>query len=263
MQPLRTRRGLVLGTAAALGSALVGGCSEPAPPSGVLPLPTGSGSKRRYRIDFSQAPIEDPLSAGGVWSSNTQGVGGNGAPGNLTNMRVGLASDGKTRIAMATHPGIHYDDSFAFVPGFGEDQFIEAVVYKEAGYNPNAHKANHEIELILGCSSTPGGRIWNECLFNAGGGVDIAYLNGGPNDFKMIANIEGRNYFNAKHGDVIRADKIGNVISLYLNGILKVRYDGADPKMVARGSGIGIAGFTRPGAVHNKYGFISVHMGTL
>lgn len=252
-----------MGAAALLGCGVLGGCIERVAPGGALPVPTGSGSKRRYRIDFTQAPIEDALSAGGVWSNNTQGVGGNGAPGNLTNMRVGLASDGKTRIAMATHGGVNYDDSFAFVPGFGEDQFIEAVVYKEPGYNANAHKSNHEIELILGCSSKPGARTWNECLFNSGGGTDIAYLSGGPNDFKMIANIEGRNYFNAKHGDVIRADKIGNVISLYLNGILKTRYDGSDPKVVARGSGIGIAGFIRPGAVHNKYGFMSVHMGTL
>lgn len=207
---------------------------------------------------------EAALSAGGVWTNNEQGTGGNGAPGNMTNMRVGLASDGKTRIAMATHGGINYDDSFAFVPGFGDNQFIEAVVYREPGYMPSAiHGQNHEVELLLGCSSSPGVHEWNECLFNSASGCDIIHLKGGPNDFTHIGNIEGRNRFFAHTGDVIRADKIGDEISLYLNGVLKVRYDGTDPRRVARGSGIGIGAFIRPGAVHNKFGFISVHMGTL
>lgn len=219
--------------------------------------------RQAYALDFTKLPLEDPLSAGGVWSNNTQGSGGNAAPGNMTSMRVGLASDGVTHIAIDNHAGIHYDDSFAFVPGFGADQFIEGVIYKEPGYNPNARGSNHELELLLGCSSREGGRTWNECLFNAGGGVDIIYLNGGPSDFKPIGNVSGRNYFVPNQGDVMRAEKIGNIISLYLNGILMVRYSGVEPSMVARGSGIGIGGFIRPGATHNKYGFMSVRMGTL
>lgn len=261
---MSVRRRLVLGTAAAVAGPLLAGCRDDAVAApGQLPVPTGSGSKRRYRIDFADAPIEDALSAGGVWTNNTHGTGGNGAPGNMTSMRVDLASDGRTRIAMATHGGVNYDDSFAFVPGFGDDQFIEAVVYKEPGYNPNAHGSNHEIELLVGCSSAPGRHAWNECLFNAGAGVDIVHIDGGPNDFKPVGNVSGRNRLNASHGDLIRADKVGNVVSLYLNGILKVRYDGSDPAHVARGSGIGIGGFIRPGAVHNKYGFMRVQMGTL
>lgn len=246
------RRRLVLGSAAALGWPVLSACGKRSTPTA-----------RRYSLDFTQSPPEDALSAGGVWTNNDQGTGGNGAPGNMTNIRVGLASDGRTRIAMATHGGVHYDDSFAFVPGFGDDQFIEAIVYKEPGYNPNANGSNHEIELLLGCATSAGRHTWNECLFNAGGGVDIVHIDGGPEDFKTVGNVSGRNYFNARHGDVIRADKIGNVVSLYLNGILKIRYDGADPQRVARGSGIGIGGFIRPGAVHNKYGFMSVLMGSL
>ena len=251
-------------SSAGLCTAVLGACTGRVGGDQAWPAtPTGEGSNRRYRIDFTRAKIEDALSADGIWSNNQLGVGSNGAPGNMTNMRVGLASDGKTTIAMATHGGINYDDSFAFVPGFGTDQFIEAVVYKEPGYNANVGKSNHEIELLLGCSTAPGRHEWNECLFNSGGGVNIVHINGGPTDFHPVGNIDGRNYFNAKHGDVIRGDKVGNVVSLYLNGILMVRYDGADPKRVARGSGIGIGGFIRPGAVHNKYGFMSVHMGTL
>jgi hypothetical protein len=213
-----------------------------------------------YTIDFATAAIENPLSAGGIWTNNTQGTGGNVAPGNMTSMRVDLASDAKTRIAFATHEGINYDDSFAFVPGCDGDQAIEAVIYKEPGYNPNAQNSNHELELILGCSSKAGSRIWNEMLFNAGGGVDVAYLDGGPSDFTIIGNMNGASVI-PKDGDVVRATKIGNVLKLYINGVLVAGYDGKDPSKVARGSGVGIAGFIRPGATHDKYGFRKVTIG--
>jgi hypothetical protein len=196
---------------------------------------------------------------GGIWSNNTQGTGGNVAPGNLTSMRVALASDGVTRIAMDNHGGVNYDDSFAFVPGFGANQFCEAVLYKEAGYNPNASGSNHELEIILGCRTSSGYHRWNEFLLNSGGGVDIASLEGGPGGYTII----GVNTGNARvplDGDVFRATKVGNVLTMYLNGVVVCTYTGS---LVANGSGIGIAGFVRPGATHNKFGFRRVTMGNL
>jgi hypothetical protein len=227
------------------------------------PLPEAALADAQYRLDFAAASIENPLSAGGIWTNNSQGTGGNVAPGNMTSMQVGLASDGMTRIAFDSHGGINYDDSFAFVPGFAGDQYIEAVIYKEAGYNPNASGSNHELELILGCSSAAGSRIWNEFLFNAGGGVDIVYLNGGPSDFQSIANVGGVSGHIPVDGDVVRATRVGNVLTLYINGAVWTRYNGANPAVVAKGSGIGIAAFIRPGATHNKFGFKRVEMGAL
>lgn len=235
-------------------------------PTGIGDAATGLCARpdaaNAYAIDFATAAIENPLSAGGIWTNDTQGTGGNVAPGILTSMRVGLASDGKTRIAFDTHGGVDYDDSFAFVPGFPGDQFVEAVIYKEPGYNPNANGSNHELELILGCSSKAGSRIWNEILFNAGGGVDVVYLDGGASDFTVIGDVSRISAI-PKDGDVVRATKIGNQIRLYLNGQLWAGYDGKDPQRVAQGSGIGIAGFIRPGATHDKYGFRCVTMGNL
>lgn len=242
--------GAATGGAAGSGGSATGGSSG-----------TGStgGTGADYFLDFATATIENPLSAGGIWSNNTQGVGGNVAPGNMTNMQVGLASDGTTTIAFDSHGGIEYDDSFAFVPGYAGDQYAEAVLYKEAGYNPNANNSNHEVELILGCSSAAGSRIWNEFLFNAGGGVDIVYLDGGPSDFQSIGSGTGAAGI-PKDGDVIRATKIGNELKGYVNGVLVVEYSGS---LVANGSGIGIAGFIRPGATHNKFGFRSIKLGKL
>jgi hypothetical protein len=226
-------------------------------------LPEAALADAHYALDFATAAIETPLSAGGLWTNNTQGTGGNIAPGNMTSMQVGLASDGMTRIAFDSHGGINYDDSFAFVPGFAGDQYIEAVIYKEPGYNPNASDSNHELELILGCSSAAGSRIWNEFLFNAGGGVDIVYLNGGPSDFQSIANVGGVSGHIPVDGDVVRATRVGNVLTLYINGAVWTQYNDANAAVVAKGTGIGIAAFIRPGATHNKFGFKRVEMGRL
>ena len=97
---------------------------------------------------------------------------------------------------------------------------------------------------------------------NSGGGVDIVYLSGGPSDFQSIGNVSGISAIPVD-GDVVRATRVGNVLSLYLNGALWLRYDGSNPAVVAKGSGIGIAAFIRPGATHNKYGFKQVTMGSL
>lgn len=222
--------------------------------------PHGAAAPRReFRVDFAAfATDENPLSGGGVWTNNTQGTGGNRPPLNMTSMRVGLAADGVTRIAMPTHGGVDYDDSFAFVPGFGRDQWCEAVLYKAPGYNPNAAKSNHEVEIILGCRTSEGYHRWNECLLNAGGGVDIVSLDGGPKAFNIVYN-GGMGGRIPRDGDRFMATKVGDRVRMYLNGHLIASYRGP---LIADGSGIGIAGFIRPGAQHEKFGFRRLAMGS-
>ena len=204
--------------------------------------------------------IENPLSAGGVWTNNTQGTGGNTPPLNMTSMRVGLASDGVTPIAFPTHPGINYDDSFAFVPGFGPNQWCEGVIYIEPNYNPTTSPINHEVEIILGCRTSTGYHRWNECMINWGGGPSMASLDGGPGAYTLIGGATIGTAILPRDGDVLRATKMGNTLNMYLNGLLIHTYTGP---LVADGSGIGIAGFVRPGAQHNKFGFRRVSMGNL
>ncbi len=229
--------------------------------AGTPPADAGNG-KPSYSLDFATATVEAELSAGGVWTNNSQGTGGNGPAGTQTSMAVGLASDGVTRIALTTNTGDGvYDDAFAFVPGFSGDQWAEAVIYKAPGYDTNV--PNHEIELILGCSSAVGTRTWNEFLVNSGGGVDILYLDGDPGGFHNLTDVATFMSATPVDGDVIRATRVGNVLSLYLNGALWARSLGGNPAWVAKGSGIGLAGFIRPGSVPNKYGFRRVSMGSL
>ena len=200
-----------------------------------------------YSIDFTTAAIEDPLSAGGVWSNNTMGVGGNVAPQNMLNMRVSLASDNKTRIAQhAFNAVVGYDDSFAFVPGISNGNIrVTAMMYRDPNYRPND---NHEVEIILGCASTKGGNHrWIECLWNSLGGVDIVSLDGQPSDFTSIGASTGMISNGPRDGDIWVAElnRSTQTVNWKVNGVVACTYSGSFISNL--GSGAGIAAFRRPG----------------
>lgn len=168
-------------------------------------------------------------------------------PGNLGSMRVALASDGVTRIAQHAAPAVvDYNDSFAFVPGVSNGNMrITATVYRAAGYNPSA---NHEIELILGCATTSGGNHrWVECLWSAGGALDIINLDGGPNGFTVLGGVTGRVSGGPKNGDVWVAElyRSSNRVRWLVNGVVACEI--THSLISNLGNGAGIAAFRRPG----------------
>ena len=226
----------------------------PPPTPAPTPVPTPApGSVRDTRapvppgtfvINFANWRPEDPLSAGGRFSNNSEGVGGNVAPGNLNSMRVAPSSDGSVLIAQhALQPVTDYDDSFAFVPGISAGNMrVTAVIYRARGYEP---VANHELEIILGCRTTSGGNHrWMECLWSAKGATDIASLDGGPGSFTIL----GESVFDVgppKDGDVWVAElhRASNLVCWYVNGRLVSR--ATDPLISNLGNGAGIAAFRR------------------
>jgi hypothetical protein len=207
------------------------------------------GFESTYFVDFTTQTIQDPLSLGGVWSNNTQGAGGNVAPGNLASMRIALASDGSTTIAQhAAAPVVNaYNDSFAFVPNMSSGNLrVTAVVYRNPSYNPST---NHEIEIILGCRSASGTHRWIECLWNSQGGTDIASLDGGPGSYTIIGN----SVFAIgppEDGDIWVAELLRstNTVRWYVNGTLVCTATHA--VITNLGNGAGIAGFMRQGDTH-------------
>lgn len=209
----------------------------------------GDGFEQGYSVDFTNTAIQDPLSLGGVWSNNTQGSGGNVAPGNLASMRIALASNGSTPIAQhAAAPIVNdYNDSFAFVPNVSSGNIrVTAVVYRNPAYNPST---NHEIEILLGCRSASGTHRWIECLWNALGGTDIASLDGGPGSYTIIGN----SVFAIgppEDGDVWVAELLRstNTVRWYVNGTLVCTATHAAISNLGDGAGIG--GFMRQGDTH-------------
>lgn len=209
----------------------------------------GDGFEAGYSIDFTTATIQDPLSLQGVWTNNTQGTGGNVAPGNLASMRIALASNGSTTIAQhAAAPVVNaYNDSFAFVPNVSSGNLrATAVVYRNPSYQPTT---NHEIEIILGCRSAAGTHRWIECLWNSQGGTDIASLDGGPGSYTIIGN----SVFAIgppEDGDIWVAELLRsqNTARWFVNGTLVCT--ATHPVITNLGTGAGIAGFMREGDTH-------------
>ncbi len=209
----------------------------------------GDGFEVRNFYDFTTAAIEDPLSMSGVWSNNTQGVGGNGPPGNLASMRVALARDGVTRIAQHALAPVDnaYNDSFAFVPNIGSGNLrATGVIYRDPTYQPTT---NHEIEIILGCRSAVGTHRWIECLWSAAGAVDIASLDGGPGSYTIIGNAVVA-IGPPQDGDVWVAELLRstNTARWYVNDTLVCTATNA--VITNLGTGAGIAGFMRLGDTH-------------
>ena len=204
-----------------------------------------------YQLAFTSAAIEDPLSAGGAFSNNTQGVGGNVAPTNFANLRVALAADGLTRIAMGAPTPAQADElAFAFKPGVGRNMRVTAVVYRAAGYaSPNWHM----LELLLGCKTWAGGVRWLACRAFAAGNVSMASIGPGVSTtllapYSITAPLAD--------GDVLTAEVIGDTLSSYLNGVFLDRYTGDLVAGLGDGAGIGV--FYRAGADVTALGFRSL-----
>ena len=224
---------------------------RPAP--GVFTVPSGVP----YSLNFNTATVEDPLSAGGIWTNNSQGTGGNAVMGTLSNMRVALADDAVTKIAQSSLTIMTgFEDAFAFVPGFGPNIRVTATIYLSAGYTGGT---NHELELIMGCS-IPGAdnHRWMECLWSVGGASDILSLNGNPSAFTSVGATVSTAPGSPANNDVFMAElrTATNDIRWFKNGVLALSYTGALASGL--GSGGGIAAFLRSGADRTKAGFRNV-----
>lgn len=230
-------------------------------------LPAQQGA---YEIDFTTTSAEEPLRQGGLWVNNTQGGGGYEAMNAQSSMRVIAAPSGGINMAggdaLGQSPPYDYLDSFAFVPGYGGNQRITAVVYVDpAGYSPTA---NHELELLLACSSANGVRTWISCTWDRTGARAMALMNGAPNGYSILSPRDLGSGVLAD-GDTWVAElyRSTNTVITYRNGseVLNSSVGGsaaanAASIAVATGSGMGIGNFRRTaegGSAANRYGFRS------
>ncbi len=172
-------------------------------------VPGGGGGGGTTGASYSTSfnLTENPVSEGGRWRrannrwTNVQTVGG-----------VAFGTNGVTG---------GYDDSYALLSGFGPEQTIEAVVYRDTSLQPGS---SHEVELLLRFSDDAGNARGYECLFAYYGGFAIMRWNGPPGDFSQPQLVEsgylGRQLVT---GDVLKATIVGNTITMYVNGRLMAR----------------------------------------
>jgi hypothetical protein len=156
---------------------------------------------RSYLTNFDLT--ENPISEGGVWFNTSQ-------PWTKVRTANGLAF-GTNGVSNS------YDDSYAYLAGFGPNHQGEGVIYVD----PNLAGEPHEVELLLRWADSAQTARGYECLFNFQGGVQIVRWNGAFGDFFVFSS-NGPNYLgrNLVTGDVVKATIIGNTITAYINGVL-------------------------------------------
>lgn len=181
---------------------------------GVDSLPSASasaGTPRTYTTNFPRT--ENPISESGNWiNGQTAGI-------DWANVRTtpGLAfgtESGKVR----TVPG-KYDDSTALLAGtWGPNQTAQATVHT---VNQN-DKVYEEVELrlrsTLSAHQATGYEINFRCLKTQKAYSEIVRWNGPLGSFTYIKRGEGSQY-GVANGDVVKATIVGNVITVYINGV--------------------------------------------
>ena len=177
--------------------------------SGLLRAPAQS-QPRTYSTRFEGT--ESPLSENGVWSNN--GV-------DWTQMRK------KNGIACGTQTGTNtgkykFDDSYAHLSGFPPDQEAWGEAYIEKP-DPSCHQ---ELEILLRWNSSPhlttGYECFARCLNDESSYVQIVRWDGPLGKFTYLADQRGTNY-GLNHGDILKASIVGNVITVFINGVEKAR----------------------------------------
>ncbi len=173
-------------------------------------LSTAWGHAQTYSTKFEGT--ENPLSEDGKWVNN-------GKDWTTIKKRNGVAFGTQT----GTNRGAkRYDDSFAHLSGFPPDQEAWGVVHIN---KPNP-SCNQEVEILLRFTSTPHSTTGYECLARCLDGkssyLEIVRRDGPLGKFTYLASMGGSNV-GLKHGDTLKASIVGNVITVYINGVKKAQ----------------------------------------
>ncbi len=195
--------GIVLFGAAPLAALLASGLA--------VPLPSGAeGGVVQYSTTFEGE--ENPLAEGGKWSNN-------GLDWTKIRKTRGLAYGTQA----GTNKGIYrYDDSYAHLSGFPPDQEAWGLV-RMAKPDPSCHQ---ELEILLRWTSsahrTAGYECFARCVNDSSSYLQIVRWEGPLGKFTYLADKRGVNY-GLKDGDVLKASIVGNVITVFINGVEKAQ----------------------------------------
>lgn len=199
-----------------------------------------------YRTNFSRP--ESPLSDGGQWlNGKADGVDWTDVH-TVHGFAFGTEFGGKRPAPQK------YDDSTAILKGtWGPNQTVQATV---RSVNPNQdNKVWEEVELRLRSTMTPhectGYEVMFRCTKIPRAYCNIARWEGPLGKFTMLKENYGSQY-GVKTGDVVKAGMMGNVLTVWINGVQMVEI--TDDKFASGNPGIGyyLEGAT---GVMGDYGF--------
>jgi hypothetical protein len=184
-----------------------------------------AGFAQTYTTEFKGT--EDPLSEGGKWSNN-------GLDWTRIRKSGGIACGTQT----GTEDGDKkYADSYAILSGFPPDQ--EA--WGKAHIAHPSSKCYQEVEILLRFTSSPhrttGYECFARCVADGSSYVNIVRWDGPLGKFTYLARPGGADY-GLKNGDTLKASIVGNVITVYINGVRKAQV--TDDTFTTGNPGIGI-----------------------
>jgi hypothetical protein len=196
-----------------------------------------------YTTGFDAA--ENPLSENGAWS-NGQIVG---IDWNDVQTTIGKA--------YAADVSTYYNDAIAVLntPTFNTNQYAEGTVYRAANYSPSVP---HEIELLLRFQVTPHYARGYEVLWGHAGNLAIVRWNGPLSDYTAL--LDNVQIGQPVDGDVLRAEIIDSVITVYKNGVL-VATGPSDSTYIDGQPGVGFWATTS--ATPSSFGWDSYEAGNL
>jgi len=222
---------------------------------------------RSYSTQFEKD--EEPISDGGLWlNGKKDGIDwcdvfvadghcfGEVSRMNSAERRAEQAFGGGT--AGAGEVAGDYDDPAAVLAGtWGKNQSARATVYS---VNPT-DEYFQEVEIRLRSSIRPnwcdGYEVFWRCSQSEAAYAEIVRWNGKIGDFTSLARRMG-SQFGVKHGDIVEATIVGNVIRSYINGVEVL--SATDDAFPAGGPGVGFNFFV--GNTNVDHGFSSFEVDT-
>jgi len=188
-------------------------------------LPVNAGFAQTYSTNFEGE--ENPLSENGKWVNNSL---------DWTKIRKGGGIAYGTQSGTKKGPA-RFDDSFAHLTGFPPDQeaWGEVRVTKP---DPNC---NQEVEILLRWTSsehsTTGYECFGKCVVGNRSWLQIVRWDGPLGKYTTLVDKRGPDV-GLKDGDILKASVVGNVITLYVNGVERAR--ATDDTFKTGNPGIGI-----------------------
>jgi hypothetical protein len=208
---------------------------------------TVAGSSQSYTTNFDAT--ENPISEGGRWVHRDP------------TLTVVQTTGG---VAHGTQTGSDgYDDSNAYLPGFGNDYSMEGTVYLEPG-TPST--PNREVELLLRWTDDNPPRSTSYGTTSAIGYEIMVQHNG---DYMILTRFMGAELTRAASppvpvtGDKFKAVIQGQTIIVYWNGVEKFRYTDNDASLKITSGNPGIGFFIREGASNTDFGFTALTLTAL
>jgi len=200
-----------------------------------------SGNVQTYTTTFPLT--ERPISENGRW---------------ITGGTVGLDwTDVRTMpgLAFGSEVGIvDYTDSWAVLTGaWLPDQTVTATV-RTVNQNDACYE---EVEMILRANlsahSAKGYECSVKCTNDGSSYLIIVRWNGAFGDFTYLANLSGQTY-GLNDGDRVKASIVGNVITVYINGVQKPQVTDSTYQNGSPGMGFNLHGCM---GVNADYGYTS------